>query len=493
VREEARTVTAPESVAASERDGHLADLADFFDRFADEEQRWRGRNSTYHRLIESIYRFHVPTDATVLELGSGSGDLLAALRPTRGVGVDVSPRMVDLASDRHPELEFRLGSGEAFEPEGETFDYIVCSDFVQFAYDLLAVFTNAKEASHDRTRLVLHSYSQLWRPAIWLAESLGLKRRKPIHNWVNHQDVANLLRLAGFEVVSTWRRILLPKRVPLLSTLLNGIVANVWPLSHLCLTYWVVARPIPAAQKDRSVSVVVPCRNEKGNIASIFERVPELGTSTELVFVEGGSRDGTREEIARQMELHPERRATLDVQTGVGKADAMRLGFERATGDVLMILDGDVSVAPEDLVKFYDALVSGRAEFVNGSRLVYELDPHAMRFLNMLGNKFFSFAFSSFIGQHVKDSLCGTKVLRRSDYERIRAGRAFFGDFDPFGDFDLLLGSARLGLRIVDMPVRYHARIYGTTNISRFRHGTLLSRMAIVAFVKMRVSPVVRV
>jgi SAM-dependent methyltransferase len=474
----------------AEQSRHLQGVADFFDEFAAEEQRWRRKNAWYHRLIASICRFHIARDASVLEIGSGSGDLLAALEPRRGLGIDVSPRMVELARSRHPALDFQVAAGEDFERD-ETFDYVVLSDLVPFGYDLLSVLKHARAMSHEGTRLVLHSYSQLWRPVIRLAESLRLKRRKPIHNWVTPEDVRNLLDLAGFEVISITRRILVPKRVPVLSTLLNGIVANVWPFSHLCLTYWVVARPAPQGPRaDCDVSIVVPCRNEEGNVAAVFERLPELGNSTELVFVEGNSRDGTRAEIERQIALHPERKASLHLQTGVGKGDAMRLGFEQAGGELVMILDGDLSVAPEDLGAFYDAFVSGRADFINGSRLVYELEPRAMRFLNVFGNKFFSLAFSTLIGQHVKDSLCGTKVLLRSDYERIAEGRSYFGDFDPFGDFDLLLGGAKLGLKIVDLPVRYRARTYGTTNISRFRHGLLLLRMVGVAFVRFRVTPV---
>jgi len=355
----------------AEKSRHLDGIADFFDEFAEKEQRWRHKNAWYHRLVESICRFHIARNASVLEIGSGSGDLLAALEPRRGLGIDVSPRMVELARARHPTLEFQVAAGEDFARD-ETFDYIVLSDLVPFGYDLLAVLKHARAMSHDRTRLVLHSYSQLWRPVIRLAESLGLKRQKPIHNWVTPEDLSNLLDLAGFEVISITRRVLFPKRIPFVSTFLNGIVANVWPLSHLCLTYWVVARPGPhGPRRDYDVSVVVPCRNEEGNIEAIFERLPELGSSTELVFVEGHSRDGTRSEIARQIEQHPERSASLHVQTGVGKGDAVRLGFEQAGGDLLMILDGDLSVAPEDLDDFYEAFVSGRADFVNGSRLVY--------------------------------------------------------------------------------------------------------------------------
>ncbi len=471
-------------------ESHLGDLAAFFDEFSPVAERWARRNRAYHGLIASIMRFLVPRGSSVLEVGSGQGDLLAALEPSRGVGIDISPRMTDAARARHPDLEFHCAAGETFCRD-EKFDYIVLSDLVPFAHDLLAIFQQAAQMSHARTRVVIHSYSQVWRPAIRLAELVRLKPRKPIRNWVTAEDLRNLLDLAGFDVVSTSRRILFPKRIPLLSTFLNGVVANVWPFTLLTLTYWLVARPRPVPAADPStVSVIVPCRNEAGTISEIVGRVPELGAGTELVFVEGHSTDDTLDEIERQIRAHPERRIKLFVQSGTGKADAVRLGLSHATGNVLIILDADLTVAPEDLPKFHEALAGGRAELVNGSRLVYDLEPGAMRFLNVAGNKAFSLLFGFLIGQYVKDTLCGTKALLRSDYEAIARGRVEFGDLDPIGDFDLLLGAAKLGLKITDLPVRYGARRYGETNISRFQHGWLLLRMAVIAFRKFKVDPV---
>lgn len=467
---------------------YLDSIAEFFDRFAPDEPGWRLRNRTYHELVASIHRFFVPPGASVLEIGCGSGDLLSDLRPSRAVGIDVSPAMIDLARSRHPEIEFAVEAGERYVRD-DRFDYVVLSDLVPFAFDLQALLHNVREMTHDRSRIVIHSYSQLWRPIIRVAELLRLKPRKPIRNWVTPNDVRNLLELAEFDVVSTSRRVLFPKRVPFLSTFLNGIVANIWPLSHLALTWWVVARPRPASRDDLSVSIIVPCLNERGMIEEIIERTPDLGRGTELVFVEGGSTDGTREEIEQQITAHPERRISLHVQQGKGKGDAVRLGFERAENELLMILDADLTVEPEELPKFYRAVADGHADFVNGSRLVYDLEAGAMQFLNLVGNKFFASAFSAIIGQPVKDTLCGTKVLRRSDYESIARARSYFGEFDPFGDFDLLLGAGRLALKIVDVPIRYRARRYGSTNISRFRHGLALLQMSAFAFWKFRVEP----
>jgi glycosyltransferase involved in cell wall biosynthesis len=280
----------------------------------------------------------------------------------------------------------------------------------------------------------------------------------------------------------------MPKWIPLLTFFLNSVLANIWPFTRLCVTYWIVARPAPDPLDELAVSVVCACRNEAGHIPQIVERLPSMGNATELIFVEGGSTDDTRVVIEREIGSHPDRDISLLSQPGKGKGDAVRTGFAAAKHDVLMILDGDLSVRPEDLPKFYDALVANRGELINGSRLVYDMDAGSMRFLNMLGNKTFSLIFRWITGQHVKDTLCGTKVLHRDDYASIASARAFFGDFDPFGDFDLLFGAARLNLKIVDLPVRYGARSYGTTNISRFRHGLLLLRMSAFAYWKFRVT-----
>ena len=344
--------------------------------------------------------------------------------------------------------------------------------------------------THDRSRVVIHSYSQLWRPVIRLAEMLRLKSKKPIRNWVTPERRAKPARAGRLRGDLDLATNPVPKELPLLSTFLNGIVVNLWPLSHLALTWWVVASPRPTrANDDLTVSVVVPCRNEAGMIAEIIDRTPELGAATEIIFVEGGSRDGTRDEIKRQIALHPDRDISVHVQTGVGKGDAVRLGFREAKNELLMILDADLTISPEDLSKFYRAVAEGHADLANGSRLVYDIESGAMQFLNLLGNKFFSAVFTVLLQQPVKDTLCGTKVLLKRDYEAIARSRSYFGDFDPFGDFDLLLGAGRLALKIVDVPVRYRARTYGTTNISRFRHGLILGRMAAFGFWKLRVVP----
>ncbi|NTU66286.1 MAG: glycosyltransferase family 2 protein, partial [Chloroflexi bacterium] len=285
---------------------------------------------------------------------------------------------------------------------------------------------------------------------------------------------------AGFETIRHWSEILWPFDTPVLRSLFNRVLAHVWPFRHLNLTNFILARPKSFGLTQRelpSVSVIVPARNEAGNIAQIFDRVPRLGRETELVFVEGHSRDSTYAAIEQAIAAHPDWKCQLWRQTGVGKGDAVRLGFTQATGEILMILDADLTMPPEDLPRYYQVLRSGLGEFANGVRLIYPMEGEAMRFLNLVGNRFFSAAFSWLLGQPVKDTLCGTKALWKRDYDLIAANRAAFGDFDPFGDFDLLFGAAKLNLKITDLPIRYRERTYGATNINRWKHGWLLLKM----------------
>jgi SAM-dependent methyltransferase len=454
-------------------------------RSLDRVDRW---NRGYHSRLHEIYRWLIPPGQRVLEIGCGPGDLLAAVQPRTGAGVDFSPEMIRVARQRHPELRFVVGDAHELDL-GETFDWILLSDLVDDVWDVQEVFARARAHAGPHTRIVLNFYSRLWEAPLRLVKRLGGARPMLDQSWLTFEDVDNLLELSGCEVVRHSTEILWPLRTPFVAPFFNRVLAKIWPCSLTALTHIVVARPdrvADAAPSRPLVSVVVPARNEEGNVRQIFDRVPELGGGTELIFVEGHSRDGTFHAIEREIAARPGGRYISLRQTGTGKGNAVREGFARASGDVLVILDADLTVAPEDLPRFVDALVSGRGEFVNGVRLVYPMEQNAMRFFNLIGNKFFSLVFSWLLGQPVKDTLCGTKVLWRRDYESIAANRAYFGDFDPFGDFDLLFGAAKLSRKIIEMPIRYRQRTYGETQIQRWRHGLLLLRMSAIGAYKLR-------
>ncbi len=446
-----------------------------WDAIARRRDHWQGAGRWYHRRLEAIYRFLVDPGQNVLEIGCGMGDLLAALQPARGVGVDFSPEMLRRARLRHPTLDFIQADAHALPELQGPFDVIIFSDTINDLWDVQQAFEQVRPLCAPHTRLILNFYNTLWQIPLKIVQSLGLANPLLPQNWLTPQDVENLLHLADFEVVRRWQEILWP--LPL-GGWFNRFLARFWPFYHFALAHFVIARPNPVPVTDPpTVTVVVPARNEAGNIRPLLERLPKMGKETEVIFVEGHSRDDTYQAIEREIAAHPQIPCRLFKQQGIGKADAVRLGFSQARGDILMILDADLTVSPEDLPRFYRALVSGRGEFINGVRLVYPMSEGAMHPLNYVGNKFFSLAFSWLLGQPVKDTLCGTKVLWRKDYEKIAAARASLGDFDPFGDFDLLFGAARRHLKIVDLPIRYRERAYGRSNISRWRHGWLLLRM----------------
>jgi SAM-dependent methyltransferase len=441
----------------------------------------------YRALLARYYRFLIPADASVLEIGCGSGALLALL-PNRDItGIDLSEKQIEEARRRVPHGKFVCGAAEYAERRGildREFDYIVLSDLANLGSDVQEIFVRVRQFAGPDSRLILNFYNTLWYPILQTATALSLKSAQPVSNWLSASDMRNLLDLAGWEVIHQESRVLLPFLLPLVAGLLNRFIAPLLP--SLCLVIFQTARLRKREEfREASVSVIVPARNEAGNIDAIVQRVPAIGSSTEIIFIEGGSTDDTLERIG-EVAARSSRKIRVLQQSGKGKGNAVREAFAAANGDILMILDADLTMPPEELPKFYDVLVSGQTDVANGVRLVYPMEEKAMRFLNMCANKFFSLAFGWILGQPIKDTLCGTKVLYRKDYLRIAANRSFFGDFDPFGDFDLLFGAAKLNLKITDIPIRYRERTYGETNIRRWSHGALLFKMLGFALARMK-------
>ncbi|MDX2187414.1 MAG: glycosyltransferase [Opitutaceae bacterium] len=463
-------------------DSHLRSVAEHYEALPD---TLGILGAWYRKMLGRRVAALVPSGSSILEVGCGAGHLLAALKGRDVTGVDLALSRISAARKRVPWGAFHVDAGERLHL-GRTFDYILISDTINLAADVQKMLETAAEHAHEGTRLILSFQNHLWRPLVTFAEATGIKERTPTSNWLSIEDVRNLLRLTGWETVRTWQECLVPLPLGGIEALLNRWVTPLLePLAAICLA---TARPCPRQLplREASVSVVIPARNEAGNIEQAVLRTPGMGSRTEIIFVEGGSSDSTWEEIQRVKAKFPDRPIKALRQTGVGKGNAVREGFAEAQGDIVMILDADLTVPPEELPKFYQAIASGRAEFANGSRLVYPMEKRAMQFLNMCANKFFGLSFSWLLGQPLKDTLCGTKAMTRKDYERIAANRHLFGEFDPFGDFDLLFGASNLSLKIRDIPVRYRERVYGTTNIQRWRHGLLLFRMLAFAATRLR-------
>ena len=477
--------------ALSKPDEHISmesgkkKLRDYFESKAPGRDKWRRRNSFYHKRIEKQFSFIIPEGSTVLELGCSTGDLLNSVKPKRGIGIDFAPTAIEIARTKYPHLEFICEDVEKFEID-EHIDYIIISDLLSSMWDLQAFFRQVRTYVSPRTKIIISNYNFIWRPILKMAETLRLKEKQPLQNWLSVADIENLLYLEDFEVVKLERKLLVPKYIPLVNLIFNKFLANLPLIRHLDLLEFITVRPLVQELQNYSVTIVVPARNEKGNIENAISRTPAFGSHQEFIFIEGNSSDNTYEEMLRVQEKYKDRDIKVMKQTGKGKGNAVHEAFAVATGDVLMILDADLTTPPQDLPKFYEALNTNRGEFINGCRLVYPMEKEAMRFLNYLGNKFFGQFFSFLLDQRLKDTLCGTKVVLKKDYELIVANRSYFGDFDPFGDFDLLFGAAKLNLKIVEINVRYRDREYGSTQISRFKHGWLLIKMSMFAARKLK-------
>ena len=469
------------------RKGRIKDLSD---QLASARQYWWQRSLFFHEEDIRYLRFVVPAGSRVLELGCGTGDLLAALAPAYGLGVDASQRMVEHASAAHPTLEFLHADVESqrwAESVSGPFDFIILSDTIGSLEDIQGTLALLHSLCQRHTRVVIAYYAYIWEPLLKLAELLRLKMPTLAQNVLSTADIVALMQLADFEMVKQERRLLCPIRLWGLGQWLNRYLATLPGIRRFALRNYVVGRSLHCGNAEvRSASVIVPCRNERGNVEAAVTRLPPFCPDIEIIFVEGHSKDGTYEEALRVRDAYPDRDIKVLRQDGIGKADAVFKGFDQARGEVLMILDADLTSPPEQLGKFWDAIASGKAEYVHGTRLAYPMEREAMRFLNQIANWAFSVLFSWLLNQRITDTLCGTKVLRKSDYLRLRAAHGYFGDFDPFGDFELIFGSAKLSLKMVEIPIRYAARQYGETQISRFRHGWLLLKMVVFAYRKLK-------
>jgi len=457
----------------------------------DEIESWRKYNAAYHEDDRNFMRFLIPRGKRVLELGCGRGDLLARLEPSHGVGVDFSPGTIARARALYPGLNFILGDAE--DPatlasiEGP-FDYIVLADTIGLLEDIDGTLRLIHQLCSPSTRIIIAYYSHLWEPILKTAEALRLRNRQPQANYIATADFLNLMDLADFEMIRQEQRQLLPRRLFGLGHLVNRYIAPLPGIRQLCLRTYIVGRPVRQfTDRTLSASILIPCRNERGNIENAVLRMPRFGSAQEILFVEGNSSDGTFEECERVRDAYKDSwNIKVLKQDGKGKGDAVRKGFAAATGDVLMILDADLTMPPEALPKYHAVIESGKAEFVNGTRLIYPMEDQAMRPLNLIANRRFAYLFSYLVNTRLTDTLCGTKVLLRKDYEVLAREREYFGNFDPFGDFDLIFGAAKQNLKIIETPVHYKARTFGETQISRFRDGWLLLKMVWFAYRKLK-------
>jgi SAM-dependent methyltransferase len=437
------------------------------DAVAGRRDEWIRANRYFYDCLKRLLRFIVEPHKRVLDVRCQTGHLLASVMPSYGLGVEISESMVACARQKFPNLQFVQSDPEDLELN-ETFDYILFNHIFD-TVDILRAFERVRQHCTADTQLIVINYNHFWQPVLEFASKIGLRSRFVESNWVSENDIRNFLKLAGFHPVRKHRLLLFPKWIPLFSAVMNGFLARLPGLRRLCLMQVIVARlmPKPKCEEDVTVSVVVPCRNEIGNVQQAVERIPNMGKHTEILFCDDKSTDGTADEVRRMQALYPDKDIRLVEGPGICKAENVWTGFRASRGDVLMILDADLTVMPEELPTFFRALVSCRSDFVNGCRLVYPMKQGAMKFANMVGNKLFGLVFSYLLDQRIKDTLCGTKVLWRKDWVRMEQNLGSWGIQDLWGDYELLFGASKLHLEIVEVPVHYQERIYGVTKMTR--------------------------
>jgi len=454
----------------------FATMARLFDDLAPQYDFWKNKNYYFYQEIERFYKSIIPEGKNVLEISTADGYILNSLKPAHGVGLSMSARMAEKAKEKYQHLNFINTTIEDYKAEAQ-FDYVVIYNFLEYVFDLFDFCSTLHAKVSSGTKIMLTCINPLWRPIMGFAARFKMRAPIEMKNFVTYRDVENIVSVSGFEVIESGYRMFLPIKIPFISHFLNKLIPRLPFLRHLCLVQYIIARPKQNSTIDRSLScsVVIPCHNEEGNIEECINRVPELGDYTEILIVDDGSTDNTAN-IVREIQKRKDNVNLISYIPNKGKGHAVRTGFSAGKGDIQMILDADMAVLPEELTKFYNVLASHQAEFVNGSRMIYDMVPGAMKFLNYLGNKVFGIILSFIIGQRNTDTLCGTKAFYKKDYKSFKMGRC------PWGDFDLLFEAAKMKLKTIEMPVHYYPRVQGESKMKAFKHGLLLLRMCWYGF-----------
>lgn len=469
------------------RSSKTAELSNYLEQTLSASVKIKSLRNPYYAYLAHVMRTLIPKDTSVIEFGCREGNLLATLANRAKVGVEASKSVVSVAKKKQRKIRFIFAPLYNWS-SAQTYDYIVITNIFSHLPDVQQFIQKTiTPLCHEKTRVVVISFNFLWKPLLDLVSFLGLRTPSQYEpNWLSAYDIENMFRLEGLEVLKRSNGLLFPFNVPLFSTFLNRFLSPLLSFLGLGLVDTSVFRPNPPS-RSYSVSVIIPARNEEGNIPKLLDRIPRIGSALEVLFIEGHSRDNTQSAIRKEIDRYKGPiKARLFKQKGIGKKDAVQLGFQKAKNELIIILDADLTVDPSELPKFYHALETGKGDLVIGTRLVYPMEKQAMRTLNYMGNKFFSLAFSFLLDQRIKDTLCGTKALLKETYERTVKAKKLWGDIDPYGDFDLIFGASKLNLKIVEIPIRYKERSYGTSNITRFQHGLLLLRMTIAAAQKLK-------
>lgn len=422
----------------------------------------------YHTRIKKTFSFIIPPNKKILFFGSNSKEILAPLRPAK---------VISIKTDY-----------QSYIPK-EKFDYIILNGALGQSTDMLQVLKHLLRACHPSTRILIYQYNYLWQWILSIAENLNLKRKEGVQNWLSVKDLKTYLNGASFQVTRIFRRTIFPLQFFGLGNLLNFIGVLIPFFDFFKLDQFIIARPEPhlfPQQSPKSLTICITVRSEKDNIEPIVKSIPKICRQQEILFVEGHSTDGTKQEILRVKKKYPHKNIRVMGQPGIGQGDATRVGFKAAKGEIIIIYEGDKTADPRDIQYFYQAMRSGKYEFIEGTRFVYPINNKTMPIINQLGNIFFAKWFSFFLGHRTTDVLCGVKSILKRDFDLLYKRWGFLGFEDPFGDFELIYGATRMGLKFGEIPAHYYPRTYGETKTKPFAHGFYLLKMAAKGYLVFR-------
>ena len=458
------------------------------DLIAEERKRWILKNPYFYNELLKTLQYIVNEGAKVLHVRCSTGFILNRLKPKLGIGIDDSEEQLKIARKNYSNLTFIKQDLEEINID-EKFEYILITH-IEDVVDIKSMLDSLKKCCNQHTRIIICYNNYLWSPVIRFAEKVKLKFPQKIHNWISSSDMQNFLHLSTYERIFEKNIVLYPFKIPLFSNLMNKYIARLPLFRRLTLMHIDVARPVfsvEEGEKASSVSIIIPCKNEAENVEDAVQRTPKMGKHVELIFCDDKSTDGTREKILDLIKKYPGKDIKLVDGPGICKAENVWMGFDHAKGDILFILDADLTVLPEELPYFYDAITTGKGEFIKGSRMVYPMQGDAMKLFNVIGNKLFSITFSYILDTKIKDTLCGTKVFWRKDYEKIKKLRGSWGISDRWGDYELIFGAVKSHLKLVDLPVHYVERTYGQTKMNnRIKNGLVMLKMCWSALWKIK-------
>lgn len=361
------------------------------------------------------------------------------------------------------------------------FELIILSDVIEVYDDLHVLFESINELLTENGVLLITSINTKWKIPLKLLEILNLKEKTKQFSHIHNKKFENIAAGVGFELISSKTRQFLPFKLFKIGNIFNKILEIIFFNFRLGIKSYILFRKNNKFFNQMTKSIIIPAKNEEGNLKKLVDRIPKT-LNTELIFSIGESKDKTLEIALEIQQNNKDFNIKVFEQSKNGKANAVWEAVEKSNGEIIAILDSDISVDPEELVNFYEIIENNYADFVNGTRLIYEMEKGSMRFINRFGNRMFQYLIGKIINEPITDSLCGTKVFKKSLLKNIFWWQKTYKLNDPFGDFDLLFSASYSGAKILEYPIHYRARTYGNTQISRFRDGYKLIIYLIKSF-----------